>query len=69
MTQYQKLNERIIKVYGTQCKFANAMGMSEQLLSHKLNSKVYWKSNEMEKAINLLSIKRKEIPDFFFPLY
>ncbi len=68
MSRYRKLEGRITEVYGSQVSFAKAMGMSEQLLSRKLNEKVFWKSNEMEKAMTLLKIRRKEISDFFFPI-
>ena len=68
MSRYRKLEGRIIEIYGSKVSFSKAIGMSEQLLSRKLNDKVCWKSKEMEKAIKILNIRRKEIPDFFFPI-
>ncbi|MGM9598642.1 MAG: DUF739 family protein [Faecousia sp.] len=63
---YSNLCGDIIKCYGTQAKFADALRISERSLSLKLNNKVGWKQDEMIKACELLDIKLSEIPDYFF---
>lgn len=44
---YKKLLGKIVEVYGTQAKFAEALNLSERLVSLKLNGKVEWKQGEM----------------------
>ncbi|MGK0575552.1 DUF739 family protein [Macrococcus capreoli] len=63
---YSTLNGRIIEKYGTQFNFAIAMNMSERSLSLKLNNKVSWRNTDMFKAIELLSIPKREIHQYFF---
>lgn len=65
---YSKLLGRIIEKYGTQTKFAGAMGLSERSLSLKLNGKVGFKQNEIVKACSLLEIAEIDIPEYFFTL-
>lgn len=40
---YRKLRGRIIEVYGSQTKFAKAIGFSDRTLSLKLSGKRSWK--------------------------
>lgn len=63
---YSKLVGKITEVFGTQLRFAEAMGLSERTISLKLNSKVEWKQREMTKACGLLGISVTEIPAYFF---
>lgn len=63
---YSKLNGRIVQKYGTQLKFAEAMGLSERSMSLKLNCKIGWKQNEILKACKFLAIAIVEIPEYFF---
>lgn len=63
---YSKLVGKITEVFGTQLRFAEAMGLSERTISLKLNSKVEWKQREMSKACGLLDISILEIPAYFF---
>lgn len=65
---YSKLLGRIVEVFGTQGKFAEAMNLSERTISLKLNNKVGWKQEEMEQACAVLGIDRCEIPKYFFAL-
>ena len=64
--RYDKLLGRIVEMFGTQERFAVAMGMSSQTLSLKLNNKSDWKRAEIMKACELLEIDMKEIKDYFF---
>lgn len=63
---YSKLLGRITEKFGTQAKFANAMKLSERSISLKLNNRVVWKDEEISRAIDLLGVKPKEIPAYFF---
>jgi hypothetical protein len=63
---YSKLNGKIREVYGTQAAFAKAMEMGQTSLSFKLNNKAEWSQDEMEKAMDLLSIPRQSVRTYFF---
>ncbi|HEM5157727.1 TPA: DUF739 family protein [Streptococcus suis] len=63
---FSKLSGRIVEKFRTQYNFATAIGLSERSLSLKLNNKVGWKDDEMEKAIELLDLDVAEIPLYFF---
>lgn len=63
---FSKLSGRIVEKFGTQYKFATAIGLSERSISLKLNNKVGWKDEEIEKAIELLDLDVSEIPTYFF---
>lgn len=63
---FSKLSGRIVEKYGTQYNFAIALGLSERSLSLKLNNKVGWRDEEMERAIDLLDLDLNDIPAYFF---
>jgi len=63
---YSKLKGRIREIFDTQSAFAEAMGMSTTSLSAKLNNKIEFSQKEMDKASDLLKIKKEEIPVYFF---
>ena len=63
---YSKLKGRIREIFNTQSAFAEAMGMSTTSLSAKLNNKIEFSQKEMDKASDLLKIKKEEIPVYFF---
>ena len=63
---YAKLRGRIRENFGTQDKFAEAMGMNKSTLSQKLNARVEWSRLEVEKACQLLDIDMSEIGAYFF---
>lgn len=63
---YSKLLGRIVEVCGTQGKFASKLNLSERTVSLKLNGKVGWKQEEIEKACKVLRISPKNIPEYFF---
>ncbi|WP_339283177.1 DUF739 family protein [Oceanobacillus sp. FSL K6-3682] len=63
---YSSLYSKIVEKYGSQYSFAKAMGLSEKLLSQKLNGKAGWKQVEIAKTIELLEIDSSEIPRYFF---
>lgn len=63
---YSKLSGKIREVFVTNGKFAKAMGLSERTVSLKMTSKVGWKQEEMDKAMNLLGIPCEEVGTYFF---
>ncbi len=62
---FSKLSGRIVEKFVTQSNFAVAMGLSERSISLKLNGKVSWKDDEIEKAIKLLELAVEDIPKYF----
>ena len=65
---YSKLNGKIKEVFGTQAKFALAMGLSERSLSIKMNSLRPWKQPEIILACTLLDIPIDSIGIYFFKI-
>ena len=65
---YSKLLGRIVEKYGTQSRFAEAMGVSERSISLKLNGKVGWKQSEIAKACEVLNIEIQDVCLYFFTL-
>lgn len=63
---YSMLRGKIVQFYGTQQKFACAIGLSERSLSLKLNGKHSWTQHEINLACELLSIFPSEIHLYFF---
>lgn len=63
---YSRLLGRIVEKFGTQYKFAEAMGLSERTVSLKLNGKIDWKQSEIEKACDILDIDKFVICEYFF---
>lgn len=63
---YNKLKGKIIEKFGNQLEFAKAMNWSERTTTLKLNSKVYWKQPEINKAMKLLEIPNDELQVYFF---
>lgn len=63
---YTKLWERIIERYGTQRKFAAAMGWSERTTSFKLNGRAGWMVKDILRARELLDLTDKEVNEYFF---
>jgi transcriptional regulator with XRE-family HTH domain len=63
---YSKLRGRIREIFGTQAAFARAMGISECVVSQKLNGRSEWTADEIREAIVLLGIPAEEIPLYFF---
>lgn len=65
---YRKLKGRIIEKFGSQAKFASAIGWSERTLSHKMNGKVPWRQTDICAAINLLELSQNDIQEYFFTM-
>ena len=63
---YPKLRGMIREKFGTQAAFAEALDMSENTLSCKLNGKTEWSRSEIETACKLLDIPMTEAHAYFF---
>ena len=63
---YSKLRGKIREVFGTQEAFAEAIGLSKAGVSMRLNRKVKWTDDEIEKAKNALGFEAAEIGEYFF---
>ena len=61
-----KLRGKIREVCGTEKEFAKVLKISATAFILKLNNKGDWSRSEMEEIMRILSIKRKEIIDYFF---
>lgn len=66
MYDYDKLFGKIVEECGTRQKFAQKMNLSERTISLKLSGKIEFKQSEIDKACEILHIKRSEIIDYFF---
>lgn len=63
---HSKLRGRIREKYGTEQKFAAAMGMGRVSLSIKLNNEGDFTRKQMLKAAELLELEASQIPEYFF---
>lgn len=63
---YDKLKGKIVEIFGTQYRFAKAMGWSERTLSLKMNGSRAWKQTDICKALGLLGLTNKDISSYFF---
>lgn len=63
---YNKLRGRIIEKYGTQEKFAEALGITKQWLSLKMTGKSPFNQVTIRQWCDLLDINDNEISTYFF---
>jgi len=63
---YSKLLGKIKELYDTQENFSSALGIGRVSLSHRLTGKLQFTQNEILRASELLNIKKKDIPIYFF---
>ena len=63
---YSRLRGKIKEVFGTQDKFAKALGIGRVSLSQRLNNYSDFSQNEINKAYILLNLSKEEIPKYFF---
>jgi len=61
-----KLIGKILEVYGTYARFAEALGISEHSLSMKLGNESYFRHDEINKALSLLGIGADDAREYFF---
>ena len=65
---YGKLRGKIKEIFGTQERFADALGMSKATLSQKLNNCSEFTQEEMLNAMCLLNQSPSQIDEYFFTL-
>ena len=63
---YSKLKGRIKEVFGTQAKFADAIGLSDVSVSNKLNNLVDWGQEDMVNSMEVLMLPITDIGLYFF---
>ena len=64
--EYRKLIGRIIEKFGTRKNFAEAVGISENSMSLKLNGKTDFSRDDMARWGELLEIDVSEFGSYFF---
>lgn len=62
---FSRLQGRIVEKFGTRGRFAEAMGLSDGMLSDRLNNRVFMDGAEIVQAAELLDIPGEEITAFF----
>lgn len=63
---YKKLRGRIVEKYGSQKKFADILGVSENSVSKKMQGKTGFSQEDIVKWSQLLNIKKDEYTLYFF---
>ena len=63
---YDKLRGKIIEKFGSNYRFAAAMGWSERTMSLKITGKRSWKQTEICLAISLLGLSDLDVTEYFF---
>lgn len=64
--KYAKLKGKIIEKFGTEGRFAAALGKNLNTVSRKLNGKVSFSSYDIEKWCSALDIPIEEAGSYFF---
>lgn len=64
---YDKLRGKIREVFGTQDRFAEALGMSKSTLSQKLNNSSEFTQQEMMDSMRLLKQSLTQLDEYFLP--
>lgn len=64
--EYNKLRGRIIEKYGTQEKFAEAIGLSTNSISKKMTGKAGFSQEDIETWSKMLGITQNEYGEYFF---
>ena len=63
---YNKLRGRIVEKFGSQDKFAEAVGISKQSMSLKMTGKTGISQLDMERWSKLLDIDKVEFSEYYF---
>lgn len=63
---YRALRGKIIEKFGTIKRFSEAIGLSYPTVLGKLAGATDWTKKEILEASELLEIKTKDIPKYFF---
>ena len=63
---YNKLRGKIVEMYGSQKSFAEALKLSEQSVTAKLNGRSEFSQKDIIKWCDVLGIDAEHITDYFF---
>lgn len=63
---YNKLRGRIIEIFGSQAKFADEIGQSEQIITAKLAGRSSFTQDNIVTWSKALEIELSEIGSYFF---
>ena len=63
---YDKLRGRIVEKYGSQEKFAEAVGISTNSLSKKMTGKTGFSQKDIVTWSNMLGINKADYSEYFF---
>ena len=63
---YSNLLGKIKEVCGTQNNFAKKIGIGRVSLNHRLNNKLEFSQNEINRSVEVLGLRKEEIPVYFF---
>lgn len=63
---YNKLRGRIIEMYGTQSRFAEELGISQNSVSKKMNCQTEFSQDDIIQWSILLNVKKDEYGEYFF---
>lgn len=63
---YSKLRGKIVEVFGSQRAFSEAIKLSEQSVTAKLNGRTDFSQDDIVKWCDLLGIEAKDVGDYFF---
>lgn len=66
MAMYAKLKGRIVEKFGTQGKFAEAVGTTEQTVSAKVQGRVKFTTKDVVDWSNMLDISSNDVGSYFF---
>lgn len=64
--QYNKLRGRIVEIFGSQAKFADVVGQSEQIITAKLSGRSSFTQDNIITWSRALNIDQNEIGNYFF---
>ena len=66
MKPFAKLRGRIVEIFGTQRRFAEELGKTEQTVIAKLSGKMSFTMTDIQEWSRLLRIPLEEIGIYFF---
>lgn len=64
--RYNKLRGRIVEVFGSQAKFAEKIGLSEQIITAKLAGRSSFTQDNIVAWCEALNIDQADIGSYFF---
>jgi len=64
--RYNKLRGKIVEVYGSQAKFSDKIGLSEQIITAKLQGRSSFTQENIIAWAQALNIDQNDIGEYFF---